>query len=439
MRTWALLALALLSSTAHASLRKHSLSLRLDRRSRLGGSVPAPLYYAGGPFGSATNFTNPITTEASYCVSIKLTPQNTTTFWTTSGFKGLWQIGTTNDTANTLSAYRNSTTSLSNFVFKFRNSANTLITTASTSCSQTDGSCNFRMSNGQQATVCVIPTAIEMWLDGQLLTTTAADTTSGNWTIPTTMYQGSLNPSFSYGVGLSELCISGPKTAPTGSDAQGKVNNSCAQFTRKDTGPCLGCISPSTIAANATKVLALGDSITAHGSNEGVPRHYPDKLQALMGTSWRITNGGLHGDSTSGAKSRYDSTYRGQGFSYAVVEIGTNDLANGTSAATIWTTMSALFDEIRTDGLTLIPVTILPRNNTGGWTAGKQTELTTLNTDITNYCTTYSLNCVDAYAGLSNTPTDATVLKPAWDSGDHLHPNQDGLDQLATLVRAALP
>ena len=57
---------------------------------------------------------------------------------------------------------------------------------------------------------------------------------------------------------------------------------------------------------------------------------------------------------------------------------------------------------------------------------------------MATYCTTNSVTCVEAYAALVD-PGTADTLLPAYDSGDKLHPNQAGLDAIATAVRTAFP
>lgn len=127
---------------------------------------------------------------------------------------------------------------------------------------------------------------------------------------------------------------------------------------------------------------------------------------------------------------------RGRGAGAVVVLAGVNDLAAGTSAATIFSNLQTIYDQARADGMQVVPITVLPWSGSGSWTAGKQTETTNLNTSILAYCATNGLVCIDAYNSALRT---GTALTGIYDSGDGLHPNLAGSSVLANLVKAAFP
>jgi lysophospholipase L1-like esterase len=111
--------------------------------------------------------------------------------------------------------------------------------------------------------------------------------------------------------------------------------------------------------------------------------------------------------------------------------IGTNDCTGGGDAPTIFSTTSALFDEIRADGNTLIPFTLTPHGNAGTPT---KTCISALNALIVGYANTNSLKYIDTYAMFDDGTGN---LKAAYDSGDGLHPNQAANDLLSTAIAAS--
>lgn len=206
----------------------------------------------------------------------------------------------------------------------------------------------------------------------------------------------------------------------------GHINRVCLAA---DATTCRRTVTPSGIG-----VATIGDSLT-----EGyqIGRAWPTRLGELLGSSYDVRNFAWGGSLVSHAQAQYDAYVEGRGYSYVTVLAGTNNLANSASAATVWTSLQALFDDIRTDGVTLIPVTLPARYTSSTWTDPKQTELETLNTSIRNYCTTYGLTCLDAY-DLTNDSVDARYLAEDFDNGDNLHFSQWGADTVAGAVKAVI-
>lgn len=263
--------------------------------------------------------------------------------------------------------------------------------------------------------------ALTLYRDGVLLTTTATTGTgNGNvGTMPTTWEVG--DPSQTGALSVRDVCID--KIGPAGP----------CKVSTPTTNTSL--IDGVKYAGGATKISALGDSIT-YGYLYAQPP-YPIRLQNLLGTSYTVTDNGIGGNTVAQCKANYEANVKGQGYSTVVVLCGVNDMINSSTAASTWTTLQALFDEIRADGASLVPVTLSPWSTSSLSTAGKQTETTSLNTSIRNYATTNSLALVDAYVFLAD-GVDPTKLNAAYDSGDHLHINQYGHNLLADRVMDAL-
>jgi lysophospholipase L1-like esterase len=193
---------------------------------------------------------------------------------------------------------------------------------------------------------------------------------------------------------------------------------------------------PVATPTAAERVATLGDSIV-YGYN--VTTGWVTALAALLGSPWRVENFGINSDVVANMLVRWRSQIRGIGFGYLVLAGGINDIRVGTSAATVWTSLKAIVDEAKADGLTVVLCTVTPfKNYSGQWTAGKQTELDSLNTTIRAYCSSQALRLVDSYVAMVD-PGNAYTYLAAYDQGDNLHPNQAGNTALAALVKVQIP
>lgn len=181
------------------------------------------------------------------------------------------------------------------------------------------------------------------------------------------------------------------------------------------------------------QAAALGDSITA---GFGVTTSYPATLQTQLAGTWKIANQGLAGDTTTMMLVRWYSTIKRQAPGTLVLLGGTNDLGTGVSAAATWANLLTMYLEARSLGMRLVPVTVLPRNGSGGWDGTKEAQRQLLNAQILAWCSANGVTCVDAAADMDD---GSGALKAAYRQADLLHPNQAGADRLATLVRAAFP
>jgi lysophospholipase L1-like esterase len=233
----------------------------------------------------------------------------------------------------------------------------------------------------------------------------------------------------------TELCVSGPSSTPTGTDPTTAVTPACGEFTVVSAGPCYGCVTP---AAGAAKVLALGDSITS-GAQLGYPRTYPNKLNALLGTTYAVTNGGADGYTVAQVRTRYQALYKSGGYQHVAVLAGINDIGrDGATGAATWTAMEGLLDELRSDGAAVKVsklVGFAGAANPTWWTAAKQTEADAFNASLEAYCTAHAaqVKCVDPGTLSTGSPP---AIKAQYDSGDGLHPNQAGVDELAARFAA---
>ena len=111
---------------------------------------------------------------------------------------------------------------------------------------------------------------------------------------------------------------------------------------------------------------------------------------------------------------------------------GTNSLATQTSAQ-IMADLTEVYVDSLAEGITPIAMTILPRTGT----AGQLTVLSEVNALIRAYAAAHpEVLLVDLHPAFDD---GNGQLRPEYDSGDGLHPNQVGTDLIATKVRAVLP
>lgn len=196
----------------------------------------------------------------------------------------------------------------------------------------------------------------------------------------------------------------------------------------------------------ATRVAMLGDSIT-NSNLLAQGQKLPDRLKLNLGALWMVDQYGIPGDSATGCNTRWNSDLhppRTTGllpqYSYITILCGINDLnLGGANAATVWSRIKTISDNIRADGVSKpVLLTLLPFGNSAGWTSGKQTTLETVNASIIAECAANPgvVICVNSYAAMGD--TDPADLRAAWDSGDGLHPNLTGTDALAAAIAAVL-
>lgn len=399
-------------------------------------------FQATGPFATETAFANHINDNlAPFCVTFNT--HATGSGWTDTGTFGVMNFGAPFAGANGFNLYRTSSANTCFWIAKLYNSAGTLHTINSASgaiypygrCSNTDHVVAF----------CVEGTSASWWVDG-VQRITGSLTGTFNWSAAGRVASLGSNQ-FPYGSAnpLDRVCV--VKGTNNTGNISVDVPNSCGQFTvRSVLAPqyaCHGCLN-ETPAVNALTVYTAGDSLTA-GSGVALPRPYPAKLNALLGGGYTVTNGGVSGYTVAQMKTAYEAT--GRNFNRCVFLGGINNIfVSGNSAASTYTTASALLDEMRTDGCRPIVLLPTPACNTGlGWTAPKQTEYESYRTLLAGYCSTYpsTTTCIETYTSLGDSTTCGSVagsqgLATAYNA-DNTHQNQAGADVLANLAFGAFP
>ncbi|HEU5157472.1 MAG TPA: SGNH/GDSL hydrolase family protein [Streptosporangiaceae bacterium] len=221
---------------------------------------------------------------------------------------------------------------------------------------------------------------------------------------------------------------------------------------------------------HAASIVALGDSIT-DGANTtvGADRRWPDLLAARLRATRHLRNLGVLNEGISGnrllhdpnpppgsdaegfaaffgesALRRFDRDVGAQpGAKYVIVFLGVNDLGHpGTvappseevSAADIIGGFRQLIARAHDRGLKVFGATILPfRNDTFGFfTPEREAARQAVNAWIR---TGGEYDAVIDFDAALRDPARPDQLLPAYDSGDHLHPNDAGAAALADAVR----
>ncbi len=125
------------------------------------------------------------------------------------------------------------------------------------------------------------------------------------------------------------------------------------------------------------------------------------------------------------------------GVSEVILELGTNDLFFGASTAQLIQGYQQLVAAAHASGLRIVAMTLLPRqaNPKDPWVPGQQVELEDVDTWIRTSGTFDGiLDLAPVVADVYNGACAPNMLFPAYDSGDHLHPNAAGDTAMADAI-----
>ncbi|MEV0222129.1 GDSL-type esterase/lipase family protein [Streptomyces sp. NPDC050704] len=195
----------------------------------------------------------------------------------------------------------------------------------------------------------------------------------------------------------------------------------------------------------AGAVVALGDSITdGASSTANTNRRWPDylagRLSACSSTAG-VLNEGISGnritagvDGNPSALDRLERDVLSQpGARTVVLFEGVNDLSwGGATADQVIDGMKEIARRAHARGLRVIGATVVPYRGWGDWwTEAKEADRQKVNTFVRDG------GVFDDYADFDKAvrdPDDPTRYGAAFDSGDHLHPNDTGMKAFADAV-----
>lgn len=168
-------------------------------------------------------------------------------------------------------------------------------------------------------------------------------------------------------------------------------------------------------------IYYMGDSLTDDGT-------YIYVISSVLGNTWYNYNYGRSGDNTTGMLARFNTDILSKNNpSHVVILGGTNDVTNGTSAATIQANLQQMYTDAHNAGLTVIAVTITPRTTTAPQLAVQQA--------VNTWIKTVAINVdyvVDPYVTLAD-PSNPTQLLPAYNA-DGLHMTTAGYTALGNYI-----
>ena len=203
---------------------------------------------------------------------------------------------------------------------------------------------------------------------------------------------------------------------------------------------------------NRSAVVTFGDSIT-DGTNSTVdtnnrwPDHLADRLAAAPGNDIGVVNEGisgnriLHNQIGPDALSRFDrDVLATPGVRFMTVLLGINDIGFGgfiptevVSADDIIGGYRQMIDRAPSRGIRIYGATLTPFEGVGPpyFSAAGEAKRQAVNQWIR---TSNEFDAVIDFDAVVRDPAQPTRLAPAFDSGDHLHPNDAGYTAMASSI-----
>ena len=216
-----------------------------------------------------------------------------------------------------------------------------------------------------------------------------------------------------------------------------------------------GLTAVEATSTQATKVLvAFGDSTTdGFASTLDAARRYPnrldDRLKAAGFARTGVVNAGIGGNrwlhdfaGPSGA-SRFDrDVLNVAGATGVLILLGINDIGFGVSPAPaqevsadqITAAIGTAVAKAKARGLRVFLGTLLPYKGAGYYSDGGEAKRQAVNAWIR---ANGSVDGVIDFDAALRSAGDSLMLNPAYDSGDHLHPNDAGYAAMAAAVDLA--
>ena len=209
--------------------------------------------------------------------------------------------------------------------------------------------------------------------------------------------------------------------------------------------------SVEVLASKQTEaIVTLGDSITdgtasTNDTNNRWPDHLARRIMAVHGNhKMGVLNVGIAGNrvltdalppSTAGvnAQSRFDRDVLAQtGVTHVIVLEGINDSSNTIfQADQIIAGHHQFIERAHAAGLKISGATLTPAGSTGTREANRQAVNAWIRTSG-------EYDAVIDFDAVTRDPANPTFFLPAYDSGDHLHPNNTGYAAMGAAVELTL-
>jgi lysophospholipase L1-like esterase len=206
-----------------------------------------------------------------------------------------------------------------------------------------------------------------------------------------------------------------------------------------------------TSASESGTVVAFGDSITdGAGSLTGANARWPNdlarRLDAVRSPTISIVDAGIAGNQilsrtrccgTSGL-ARFARDVLSQPSATAVILLeGVNDIGAGrdVSASEIVAGYEQLITGAHALGIKIFGATLTPFQGAGYWTAAGEAKRDAVNAWIRH---SRAFDGIIDFASSVADPRRPGRLRPMYDSGDHLHPNDAGYRAMANVVSLSM-
>ncbi|HKO90988.1 MAG TPA: SGNH/GDSL hydrolase family protein [Polyangiaceae bacterium] len=204
-------------------------------------------------------------------------------------------------------------------------------------------------------------------------------------------------------------------------------------------------------------IVTFGDSITdGVGSTPDTNHRYPNFLAERVRAEARLSGYGVIDEGISGnrilndvagpsALSRFSRDVNDQpGASHVIILIGINDLgfsgfvpAQAVTAEQVTSGLSTLISEAKQAGLQVLLATLTPLQGTMAPYYSEQTEA--LRGAVNAWIRTEAdVDGVIDFDRATQDPSNPLALQAAYDSGDHLHPNDAGYQAMANAIDLGL-
>jgi lysophospholipase L1-like esterase len=191
----------------------------------------------------------------------------------------------------------------------------------------------------------------------------------------------------------------------------------------------------ASVGVAAGLVVCDGDSMTA-GFGLQPSEFYPTVLATSLGGAWTVDNTAVTGRNIQqmidAAPASVDTQYGNPGSNTVVILGGSNDVATGTSAATILSRLATYTSARRGVGWRVFVGTIPPNGSLSG---AQETARQTVNSTIRSNLATYGDGLVDFAA---DSRLDDALDTTYYFEGDRLHWTAAGAAAAAELVEAAV-
>jgi lysophospholipase L1-like esterase len=210
--------------------------------------------------------------------------------------------------------------------------------------------------------------------------------------------------------------------------------------------------------ANTGTIVAFGDSITdGFPSTPDEHRAWPALLAAKLNggrraRAWGVVNAGIAGNRVrrdlvgASAHARFDRDVLARaGVAWVLLFEGINDInfsalpgvpaSQSTTAEQLIEALQQLVDRAHAHGIKVMGGTLMPMG--GLWLHNAETEA--MRQAVNAWIRTGgAFDAVVDFDAVTRNPSDPTRLRPEFDSGDHIHPNDAGNAAMADAINPSV-